>query len=68
MRSRELEEFRKLVFEDELLQAELRDIEDSQEFVRRVVELGATRSLSFRPHEVEDTMREYHQAWVDRDR
>ena len=61
-----LQRFRAIVEQDDALQEELRDVLDSSLFVRRVVQLGASRDCRFSPAEVEEALRDSRRAWSER--
>ena len=55
-----------IVFEDESLASQLRDIEGIQEFVDRMVELGAEHGFVFTAGDVREAMRMFQQEWIER--
>ena len=59
------EQFRGLVLEDVSLQVELRDL-SGDEFVTRVVELGAAEGFEFAADDVLAAMRENKRLWIER--
>ena len=64
--NQDLEKFREIVFGDEALELQLREINDRDQFVRRVVQLGAERGLYFTEADVEEMMRFYQRTWFER--
>jgi hypothetical protein len=58
--------FRDLVFSDILLQKQLRELTDREEFIAKTVELGAARGFVFTGAEVLDIMRGNQQRWIER--
>ena len=66
MPSSSFEQFRQIVFDDGELQSELRDIVVTNEFVARVVEVGAARGFDFSAEDVVQAMNEGRRAWIER--
>ena len=58
--------FRSLVLSDLSLQARLRDIEDSKEFVAALIGLGAENGCVFTEEDVEWAKSENNQIWIER--
>ena len=58
--------FRTIVEQDEELQKELRDIQDRNLFISRVVQLGESRGCRFTATEVEEAMKVSHREWLER--
>jgi hypothetical protein len=55
-----------MVLADEELQRELRDLTDRDEFIARVVELGADRDLIFSNEAVMEALRTAKREWIER--
>ena len=62
----DLEKLRAIVFQDEVLQKDLRTISDRDEFVDRVLEIGKNRDLDFTEEDVLQAMNEQRRAWIER--
>jgi predicted ribosomally synthesized peptide with nif11-like leader len=61
-----LEQFRRLVLQDEALQKQLRETAGRQEFVELMLRLGAERGYRFTAEEIEEALRESWRAWLER--
>jgi hypothetical protein len=59
-----LDAFVRLVSDDRLLQAELRDITDRNVFVEQVVEAGRRKGYDFSSADVEEAMRSNRRKWL----
>ena len=66
MNEGKFEEFRQLVFADESLQKELRDITDRAEFVTRLIALGNDHGYQFAPEHVDEALRTARRNWIGR--
>ena len=66
MRDTGFETFYEMVLSDEALQRQLRDIDQADEFIARVVELGEERGFSFTEDDVQEAMRTSRRAWLER--
>jgi hypothetical protein len=66
MSQEQFEEFRKIVLEDSALQERLRDIDEREPFILRVVELGAECGFEFTNETVAEAMRDARRAWIER--
>lgn len=60
------EKLRQLVLQDSALQKELRSISGSDEFVRRVVEIGREKGLNFGEEDVWAAINEGRRVWIER--
>ena len=61
-----LTQFRQLVFSDTLLQEQLREITDRQEFIEQVVRLGNERGYEFTADDVENALQAERRVWLER--
>ena len=61
-----LMQFQQIVFADERLQAELREITDRDEFIKQVIELGKERDLEFTSEDVSNALQTSRRAWIER--
>ena len=61
-----LSEFRGIIFSDVVLQDKLREIDDRQVFISRLIELGQTHDCEFTADEVENVLREGQRVWIER--
>jgi len=66
MSAEAFEQFRTRVLADVSLQENLRYIEDKDEFIVRVVELGEREGYVFSQEDVQNATRENQQAWIER--
>ena len=60
------ESFFRQVLSDESLQEKLRDIEDLDVFIVRVVELGAEQGFTFTAADVAAALSQGRRAWIER--
>ncbi len=60
------EKLRHLVLQDSALQRELQAISESEEFIRRVVEIGREKDLNFGEEDVLAAMNEGRRVWIER--
>ncbi len=60
------EKLRRIVLRDSALQKELQAISESEEFIRRVVEIGSEKGLNFGEEDVSEAMREGQRVWIER--
>ena len=66
MPSPALEQFCGEVLLDPSLQEKLRDLGSTPDFIRRVVETGASRGFEFSADDVREAIRAGHRAWLER--
>lgn len=66
MANGDFEKFRNRVLCDAALQNELITIDDRDEFVTRVVELGRLHSFKFEREDVVQAMRDARRAWIEK--
>lgn len=64
MFSENLEQFRRIVVEDEALQQQLVGVAERDEFIRRVVELGAAYGYVFTAADVQHALHASRRAWL----
>lgn len=62
----DFDQFRRVVFQDLALQAELREINDRREFIRRLIQIGSERGYAFVDKQVEEAMHANRRAWLER--
>jgi hypothetical protein len=60
------ERFRLLVFDDESLQRELRNLSDRDLFLAQAVELARARGLSVHETDVEEALGDARRRWLER--
>lgn len=61
-----LTQFIQLVFSDALLQEQLREITDINDFIERVVRLGKEYDLEFTANDVDDALQAARRAWIEK--
>ncbi len=66
MANSSFEQFRQIVFQDATLQRELHELVDPNEFIARVVALGAARGFDFNTKDVQQAMTDGRRAWIER--
>jgi hypothetical protein len=66
MSKEKLEEFCLLVLGDPELRKQLQDISERDEFMTRVIELGARNGFEIMPEDVEEKIRENRRLWHER--
>ena len=66
MTKENLERFCLLVLGDLELQNQLKDLDEREEFINRVMELGASSGFEFSPDDIERQMRENRRVWNER--
>lgn len=66
MPSQDLEQFCREVLLDPSLQGEVRGLGSSDDFIERVVGLGAERGFEFSAADVKDAMRAGYSVWLVR--
>ena len=66
MSQEDFERFRDLVLENTELQAQLREVENREAFMRLVVQLGQDRGYSFGVEQVASAMQASRRAWIER--
>ncbi len=66
MSENSLEQFRRLVLQDETLQKQLRETAGRQEFIALMLRLGAERGHGFTAEEIEEALRVSWRAWLER--
>lgn len=64
--SEDFEKLRQIVLRDVELQRELREISAQDEFVSRVVAMGAAQGLAFVEDDVLEAMRQNRRSWLER--
>ncbi len=66
MAQADFERFRAQVLRDPELQAQLRDLQDRELFIQRVVALGQEHGYSFGAAEVASALQASRRAWIER--
>jgi hypothetical protein len=66
MSANNLNELRRIVFSDAVLQRELQGIPERERFVERVMQIGEERGLFVTEEEIRETMRGNHRLWIER--
>ena len=61
-----LEQFYRLVFDEPVLQEQLKAISSREEFVMLMVRLGAERGCDFTREEVESALQTARRVWIER--
>ena len=66
MPTNDFDQFRQCVLATLALQEELREIEDHDEFIQKVVELGGDHGFSFNVEDVKNAMNASRRSWIER--
>jgi hypothetical protein len=66
MPTNDFDQFRQRVLATLALQEELREIEDHDEFILKVVELGGDHGFSFNVEDVKNAMNASRRSWIER--
>ena len=66
MPTNDFDQFRQLVLATLALQEELREIEDHDEFIQKVVELGSDHGFSFNVEDVKNAVNASRRSWIER--
>jgi len=66
MPTNDFDQFRQRVLATLALQEELREIEDHDEFILKVVELGGDHGFSFNVEDVKNAVNASRRSWIER--
>ena len=66
MSKENLQQFCRLVLGDSELQNQLKDVVERDEFIKKVIELGARAGFEIAREDIERQMRENRKSWIEK--